>query len=169
MSDLMWWSLVVSASMMWVIVGVWCRWLVMVGGGFSIWGSCAFGGVVCCIVCWGWLVGGGVDVVVCPVCGHMSGCGVCPCRYSLGARLRGGLLVRVLFVNTVLKGELGCDLLALLGACVSLEISLFLCVSGDVLSPVVSLSSVGLFGRLRLVLYVFCCWWFGYFVVCLIC
>ena len=139
------------------------------GGGFSIWGSCASSGVVCYIICWGWLVGGGVNVIVCPMCGHMSGCGVCPCRCSLGVRLRGGLLVRVRFVSVVLKGELGYALLVLLGACVFLGLSLFCCVTGDVLSPVVSLSSVELFGRLRLVLCVFCVWWFGYFVVCLIC
>ena len=151
--------------MRWVIVGVWGRWFVMLGGGFSIWGSYASGGDVCCIVCWGWLVGGGVDVVVCPVCGHMSERGVCSCRYGLGVRLRGGLLVRVRFVSVVLKGELGCNLLVLLGACVFLGLSLFCCVTGDVLSRVVSLSSVGMFGRLRLVLCVFCVLWFGYFVV----
>jgi len=112
----MWWSLVVRASMRWVIVGVWCMWVVMVGDGFSIWGSCASGGVVYFIVCWGWLVGGSVDVVVRPVCGHMSLCGVCPCRYSLGVRLRGGLLVRVRCVSVALKRELGGDLLFLLGS-----------------------------------------------------
>jgi len=55
--------------------------------------------------------------------------------------------VRVPFVRVVLKGKLGCDLLVLLGACVSLGLSLFCCVTGDVFSPVVSLSGVGLFRR----------------------
>ena len=35
----------------------------MVEGKFSVWGSCASGGVVCCIVCWGWLIGGSVPCV----------------------------------------------------------------------------------------------------------
>jgi hypothetical protein len=161
--------LVVRAAMRWVIVGVWCKRLAMVGGGFSIWGSCASCGIVCCIVYWGWLVGGGVDVVVSLVCRHMSRCGVCSCRYSLGVRLRGELLVKKRFVSVVLKGELGCGLLVIFGACVFLGLSLFCCVTGDALSPVVPLSSVGFFGRLRLVLCVFCVWWSGYFVVCLIC
>ena len=29
------WSLVVRASMRWVVVGTWCGWSVMVGDGFS--------------------------------------------------------------------------------------------------------------------------------------
>ena len=76
MSALMWWSLVVRASMRWVMVGSWCGWLVMVGGGFFIWGSCVSGGVVWWRVRCRRLFGFGVDVVVCFVCGRMLGCGV---------------------------------------------------------------------------------------------
>ena len=65
MSDLMWWSLVVRAFVRWVIVGVWCGWLVMVGGGFSICDLCASCEVVWWRVCWRLLIGGGVDVVIC--------------------------------------------------------------------------------------------------------
>ena len=46
---------------------------------------------------------------------------------------------------------------------------MFCCVSGDKISPVASLWNVGLLGRLRLVLYVFCGWWFEHVVVRLIC
>jgi hypothetical protein len=71
MSDLMWWSLEVRASVRWVIVGVCCGWLVILGGGFSICGLCASGEAEWWRVCWGWLVGDGVDVVLCLVCGHV--------------------------------------------------------------------------------------------------
>ena len=105
-------------------------------------------------VCWRWWVGGGVDVVICFACGHVVGCGACPWRCSLGVRLRGGLLVGVRFVGVVMMGGLGCDLLVLLDVCVILGLPELCCVSGDELSPVASLSGVGLVGRLRLVLYV---------------
>ena len=55
----------------------------------------------------------------------------------------------------VVKRKSGCDLLVLLEACVFSRLPVFCCVSGDELSQVASLSNVGLFGRLRLVLYVF--------------
>jgi hypothetical protein len=71
-------------------------------------------------------------------------------------RLRGGLLVRVCFVDVVAEGELGCDLLVLSEACIVLRFHVFCCVSGDKLSPVASLSSVRSLGRLRLVLRVCC-------------
>ena len=106
-----------------------------------------------------WWVGGGVDVVVCFICGRVLGCGVCPRRYGLGVRLRGGLLARVRFVDVVVIGMSGCDLFGLLEACVILRLSVFCCGSGSQLSPVASLSSVVLLERLRLVLYVFCRWW----------
>ena len=77
--------------------------------------------------------------------------------------------MRVRFGNVVVKGESGCDLLGLLGACVFFRLPMFCCVSGVELSPVTSLSSVGFFGRLRLALYEFFAWWFGHVVVCLIC
>ena len=54
-------------------------------------------------------------------------------------------------------GELGCELLDLLEACGVSGLSVFCCVSVDALSPVVSLTGVGLkvmCGRLRLWLYV---------------
>ena len=63
---------------------------------------------------------------------------------------------------------MGCELLVLLEACGIVRLSVFCCVSGDAMSPVASLSSVGLkvmFGRLRLWLYIFCGWRFGH-VVC---
>ena len=44
---------------------------------------------------------------------------------------------------------------------------MFCRVSGDELAPVASLSNVGLFGRLRLELYLFCGWWFGRLVTLL--
>ena len=86
MSDLMWLSLVDRATKRWVMVSSWCGWSVMVGGGFSIWGSCISGGVVWWRGCCKWLVGGDVDVVVCFVRGRVLGCGLCPWRYSLGVR-----------------------------------------------------------------------------------
>ena len=46
------------------MMGSWCGWLVLVGGGFSIWGSRVSGGVVCWRVRWRLLTGGGVNVVV---------------------------------------------------------------------------------------------------------
>jgi hypothetical protein len=87
-------------------------------------------------------------------------------------RLRGGLLVGVRFVGVVVIRELGYGLLVLLEACFILGLPVFCCVSGDELSPVASLSGVELwilFGRLRLVLYVFCGWWFGPVVVRWVC
>ena len=150
------------------MVGSWCGWLVMVGGGFTIWGSCVSGRVVWWRVCWRWLIGFGMDVVVCFVCGRMLGCGVCLWRYSLGVPLRGGLLVRVHFVDVIADVESGCDLLVLLEACVFLRKSVFCCVSGDE-SPVASLSNVGSLGRLRFVLCVLCGWRFDCVVVRLIC
>jgi hypothetical protein len=87
------------------MIGNWCGWLVLVGGGFSVWGSRVSGGAVWWRVCWRCLIGGDVDVVICFVCGRVLGCGVYPWRYSLGVRLRGGLLVRVRFVDVVVKRE----------------------------------------------------------------
>ena len=116
-------------------------------------------------VCWRWLIGGSVDVVLWFACGHVLRCGVCPWRYSLGVRVRGGLLVVVRFVVVVVMGELGWDLLVILEACVILRFPVFCCVSGVDLSSVASLSGVGLIRRLRLVLYVLCGWWFGSVVV----
>ena len=66
----------VKASMRWVMVGSWCGWLVMVRGGFSIWGSCVSDGVVRWRVCCRRLFDFGVDVVACFVCGCMLGWGV---------------------------------------------------------------------------------------------
>ena len=63
--------------------------------------------------------------------------------------------MRARFGNVVVKGESGCNILGLLGACVFLRLPVFCCISGAGLSPVTSLSNVGLFGRLRLVWYVF--------------
>ena len=77
--------------------------------------------------------------------------------------------MRVRFVDVVMKGESRGDLLGLLEACGFLRLPVFCCVSGDKLSSVASLSNVVLLGRLRLVLYVFCGWWFGHVVVRLIC
>jgi len=65
-------------------------------------------------------------------------------------------------------GELGCELLVILEACGILRLSVFCCASGDAMSPVSSLSGVGLkvmFGRLRVWLYVFCGWRFRHVVV----
>jgi len=90
MSDLMWWSVVVRASMRWVMVGSWCGWLVSLGVGFSIWGSRVFGGVVWWRVRWRLLVGDGEDVDVCSIRVRVLGCGVCLRRYGLGMCLRGG-------------------------------------------------------------------------------
>ena len=39
------------------MMGSWCGWSVMVGDGFSIWGSCISGGVVWWRVCCRWLIG----------------------------------------------------------------------------------------------------------------
>jgi hypothetical protein len=67
---------------------------------------------------------------------------------------------------------LGCELLVLLEVCGISRLPVFYCVSGDELSPVAPLSGVGLYnmlGRLRLVLHVFCGWWFGPDVMCLVC
>ena len=125
-------------------MGVWCGWLVIVGGGFSICGLCASGEAVWWRVYWRWLIGGGVDVVICFVFGHVLRCGVCPWRYSLGVRLRGGLLVGVRFVNVVVIRELGSGILVLLEACGISRLPVFCCASGDKLSPVASLSGVRL-------------------------
>ena len=48
MSDLMLWSVVVRASVRWVIVGVWLWGLVVVGGGSSVCGLRASDGDVWC-------------------------------------------------------------------------------------------------------------------------
>jgi hypothetical protein len=120
-------------------------------------------------VCWRWWVGGGMDVVIRFACGHVVGRGACPWRFSLGVRLRGGLLVGVRFVGVVVMGGLGCDLLVLLDACVILRLPVLCSVSGDELSPVASLSGVGSVGRLCLVLYVLSGWWFKPVVVRWIC
>jgi hypothetical protein len=141
----------------------------LMGGGFSVWGSRVSGGIVWWRVCWRWLIGVGKDVGVCFVCGCVLGCGVCPWRDSLGVRLPGGLLVRVRFVDVVVKGKSGCDLLGLLEACGFLRLPVFCCVSGGKLYPVAYVSSVVLLGRLRLILYVFCWWWFVHVVVRFIC
>ena len=109
------------------------------------------GGVVWWRVRRGLLIGGDEDVVVYSVCVRVLGFGVCPRRYGLGVRLRGGLLVRVRFVDVVVIGESGCDLFGLLEARVILRLSVFCCVSGGKLSHVASLSSVLLLGRLRFV------------------
>ena len=80
--------------------------------------------------------------------------------------LRGGLLAGVRCLGVFFVGELGCELLVLLEACGILRLSVVCCVSGDALSPVASLSGVGLkvvFGRLWL--FVFCGWRFGPLVV----
>ena len=74
--------------------------------------------------------------------------------------------MRVRVGNVVVKGESRCNLL---GACIFLRFPVFCCVSGAESSPVASLSNVGLFGRLRLVFYLFCGWWIGHVVVRLIC
>ena len=58
--------------------------------------------------------------------------------------------------------------MVLLEACGILRLSVFYCVSGDAMSPVASLSGVGLkvmFGRLRLWLYVYRGGRFGHVVV----
>ena len=165
MSDLMWWSVVVRASMRWVMVGSWCGWLVLVGGGFFIWGSRVCGGVVWVRVRWGLMIGGGEDVVICSIRVRVLGCGVCLRRCGLGVRLQGGLLLRVRFVDVVVIGETGCDLISLLEACVSLRLYVFCCVSSGKLSPVASMSSVLLLERLRLVLCVVCGWWIVHVVV----
>ena len=65
MSDWVWCSLVDRASVRWVIVGVWCGWLVIAGGGFSICGLRASSEIVWWCFCWRGLVGGGGDVVIC--------------------------------------------------------------------------------------------------------
>ena len=65
-------------------------------------------------------------------------------------------------------GEWGRELLVLLDACGILRLFMFCCVSSDAMSPVASLSGLGLkvmFGRLRLWLYVFCGWRFGHAIV----
>ena len=111
-------------------------------------------------VCWRWWIESGVDVVIYFACGH-GRCGACSWRYSLGVRLRGGLIVGVRFVGVVVMGGLGCDLSGLFDVCVILELPVLSCVSGDELSPFASLSGVGMVGRLRLVLYVFSGWSFG--------
>jgi len=72
-------------------------------------------------------------------------------------RLRGGLLVGMRCYGIFFVGELGCELLVLLEACGILRLCVLCCVSGDEMSPVASLSGVGLkvmSGRLRLSIYV---------------
>ena len=59
-------------------------------------------------------------------------------------RLRAGLLVGVRFASVVVIRDLGCELLVLLGACGILSSSVFCYISDDELSPVASLSGVGL-------------------------
>ena len=79
-------------------------------------GSRVSSGDVCWRVCWGLLISGGVVVGACSICVSVLVCGVCPRRYGLGVRLRGGILARVHFVDVVVIGESGCDLLGLLEA-----------------------------------------------------
>jgi len=63
--------------------------------------------------------------------------------------------VRMHFGNVVVKGESGCNLLGLLGACAFLRLPVFCCIFGAELSPVASLSNVELFGFLCLILCMF--------------
>jgi len=86
-----------------------------------------------------------------------------------GRAITGWVISEGAFVDVVVIGESGCDLLGLLEACVILRLFVFCFVSGGRLSPVASLSSVLLLERLRLVLYVFCGWWFVRVVLRLIC
>ena len=65
-------------------------------------------------------------------------------------------------------GVLGCELLVLLDAYGISMVYVGCCVFGDVMSPVVSLSSVGwkaVRGRLRLLVCVVCVWWLREFFV----
>ncbi len=84
---------------------------------------------------WRLLIGGGMDVFVCFIRGRVLGCGVFPRRYTLGVRLRAGLLVRLRFVDVVVIGVSACDLFGLLEACDILRISVFCCVSDGQVFP----------------------------------
>ena len=86
MSALMWWSSTVRACMRWVMVGSVCWKSVMVGGGFSVWGSCIVGEVVWWLGCCRCLIFDGVDVAVCFVYGRVLGCSLRPWRFCLGVR-----------------------------------------------------------------------------------
>jgi len=103
----------------------------------------------------------------------VSKCCGCPWQPSMGVRLRGGLLVGMRCLGVFFVEGLGCELLVLLEACGISGLSVFCCVSVDALSPVASLTGVGLkvrFGRLRLWFYVLCGWRFGPVgIVCLVC
>jgi hypothetical protein len=82
----------------------------------------------------------------------------------MGVRLSGGLLVGMRFLGVFVVEGLGFELLVCLEACGVSGLSAFCCVSVDALSPVASLTGVGLkvrFGRLRLWLYVLGGWRFG--------
>ena len=84
-------------------------------------------------------------------------------------RLRGGLLVGVRCFDVVDVGGLRCELLVLLYAEGISMVYVVCCVFGDVMSPVVSLASVGLKvvrGRLRVLVCVVCVWWSKELVVC---
>ena len=86
----------------------------------------------------------------------------------LGVRLRGGWLVVLCCLCVADVGGMGCDLLVLLDVYGISVMYVGSCVFGDVISPVVSLASVGLkatHGRLRLLVCVVCVWWLGHFVV----
>jgi len=82
----------------------------MVGGGFSMWGSCA-SGEVAWRACWGWWVGGGVGVAICFTCVQVVWCGASPWRYSLGVWFRSGIVVAVRVIGGAVLEILGCDLM----------------------------------------------------------
>ena len=87
----------------------------------------------------------------------------------MGVRLRGGLLVGVRCFDVADVGGLECELLVLLDVEGISMLYVGYCVFGDVMSPVVSLASVGLKvvrGRLQLLVCVVCVWCLrGFFVV----
>ena len=133
----------------------------MVGGGFSMWGSCA-PREAAWRACWGWWVGGGVGVAICFSCVHVVWCGASPWRYSLGVWFRGGRVVAVRLIGVSVLEVSGCDLLIfLLHVCGKLRLPAWPCVSGFGLSLFITLLGMGLLGRSRLAVCVNNGWWAG--------
>ena len=62
------------------------------------------------------MVGGGSNVVLCFICGHVFGCCKCLWRCCLGMRFRDGFLVGVRCLDVADVGGLGCEFLILLDA-----------------------------------------------------